>query len=109
MEKVWEHAVETRLKIKLSDHPVLISEKPFNSSQARMKYTVSRLHGSVSCAGRQYLPVPRSLLGWFCVMCYARWSYSLLSRFLCAVHLSDAGNEFDHLLLLAAQNETWAS
>ncbi|CAM9575861.1 unnamed protein product [Ectocarpus sp. 6 AP-2014] len=39
MEKVWEHAEQTRLKTKLSDHPVLISEKPFNSSKERMKYT----------------------------------------------------------------------
>ncbi|CAN0007770.1 unnamed protein product [Pylaiella littoralis] len=39
MEKVWEHAAETRLKTKLSDHPVLISEKPFTSSKDRMKYT----------------------------------------------------------------------
>lgn len=39
VEKVWEHAEETRLKAKLSDHPVLLSEKPFNSSQSRMKYT----------------------------------------------------------------------
>lgn len=40
VEKVWEHAEDTRLKAKLSDHPVLLSEKPFNSSQSRMKYTV---------------------------------------------------------------------
>ncbi|CAM9831263.1 unnamed protein product, partial [Hapterophycus canaliculatus] len=39
MERVWEHAEGTRLKTKLSDHPVLISEKPFNSSKDRMKYT----------------------------------------------------------------------
>eukprot|EP00903_Cladosiphon_okamuranus_P016631 g15339.t1 len=39
MEKVWEHAASTRLNVKLSDHPVLISEKPFNSSKDRMKYS----------------------------------------------------------------------
>ncbi|CAM9864465.1 unnamed protein product [Scytosiphon promiscuus] len=39
LERVWEHAEGTRLKTKLSDHPVLISEKPFNSSKDRMKYT----------------------------------------------------------------------
>ena len=42
VEKVWEHAEDVRLKAKLSDHPVLLSEKPFNSSQSRMKYTVRR-------------------------------------------------------------------
>ncbi|CAB1112598.1 unnamed protein product [Ectocarpus sp. CCAP 1310/34] len=39
IEKVWEHAERTRLKTKLSDHQVLISEKPFNSSKERMMYT----------------------------------------------------------------------
>lgn len=40
LERLWEHGVETRLKVKLSDHPVLLSEKPFNDSKSRMKYTV---------------------------------------------------------------------
>lgn len=40
LERVWEHAVETRLKVRLSDHPILVSEKPFNTSKDRMKYTV---------------------------------------------------------------------
>lgn len=41
MEKVWEHAVEARLKVRLSDYPILISEKPFNPSKDRLRYTVS--------------------------------------------------------------------
>ncbi|CAN0042565.1 unnamed protein product [Ascophyllum nodosum] len=39
LERVWEHAEQSRLKVKLSDHPVLLSEKSFNTSRSRLKYT----------------------------------------------------------------------
>ncbi|CAN0161511.1 unnamed protein product, partial [Ectocarpus sp. 12 AP-2014] len=39
MEKVWEDAEEPRVDKKLSDHPVLISDKHFSCSKERMKYT----------------------------------------------------------------------
>lgn len=41
LERLWEHAEETRLRARLSDHPVLLAEKPFNRSRSRMRYTVS--------------------------------------------------------------------
>lgn len=53
VEKVWEHAEQSRLKVKLSDHPVLVSEKPFNTSQCRLKYTVRECNNSTAACMRK--------------------------------------------------------
>ncbi|CAM9156774.1 unnamed protein product [Phaeothamnion confervicola] len=39
LEKLWDHAVGPRLGIKTSDHPVLLTEKPFNTPHRRHRST----------------------------------------------------------------------